>query len=213
MPNSSLETSLSKTELKPSSPDPWEPYDISANIERILESRGVPSNFLQSKLERPETLDENSGYFLYGPCGVGKSHRAVAIMREIIIRKSRAVRMEDIIRGIYDAWFVPSTSLLLRIKSTFSQDSQENESELVNRISSYDLLVLDDLGTEKVTDWTLQTMYEIIDSRSRQKKQTIITSNFTLDEISKRMTDRIASRIRGMCKVIPMTGKDRRLSQ
>ena len=211
MSNSNLGMSSLKTESKESSPS--EPYDITANIEKILSSRGVPENFLKSVLERPDTLDPEAGYFLYGPCGVGKTHRAVAIMRELIIRKSKAYRMADIVRGIYDARFIPVISLLMRIKSSFSTESNESEGDVIDRLTSPELLVLDDIGTEKVSDWTLQTLYAIIDTRSREKKQTIITSNYSLDEISKRMTDRISSRIRGMCKVVPMIGQDRRLGR
>lgn len=207
----SPETSSSRTELKSSSPD--EHYDVAVNIERILLARGVPENFVSAKLERPELIDENMGYFFHGPCGAGKTYRAVAIMREIIICKSKAYRIADIVRGIYNARFIAVTSLLLWIKSSFSQDAEESEGELIERLSGPALLVLDDMGAEKVTEWTLQTLYTIIDIRSREKKQTIITSNLSLDELSRRLSDRISSRIRGMCKVITVAGKDRRLER
>jgi len=197
--------------LKPSSPEEF--YDVAANIERILLARGVPENFLSAKLERPESLDENTGYYFHGPCGAGKTHRAVAIMREIVIRKSKAYRIADIVRGICDARFIAVTSLLLRIKSSFLKDSEESEGDLIERLSGPALLVLDDLGVEKVTEWTLQTLYTIIDIRSRERKQTIITSNLNLDELSRRLSDRISSRIRGMCKVVAVAGKDRRLER
>jgi DNA replication protein DnaC len=186
-------------------------------IERVLECRGVPKGFLFSTLHHfPESVkksfDQDSGYFLFGPCGVGKTHLAVGMMRHIILQKSPdAYRIADIIRGIYDAEFIPVTSLLLRIKKTFSPDAAESEGDVIDRVASRKLLVLDDLGTEKVTEWVLQTLYTIIDIRSRERLQTIITSNFSLDEIKDRLSDRISSRIIGMCKVLPMVGDDKRI--
>ena len=72
-------------------------------------------------------------------------------------------------------------------------------------------LILDDMGAEKTSEWSIQTLYSIIDRRYRDEKQTLITSNLTLDEIAEKVGDRIASRIAGMCKVVEIKGKDRRI--
>ena len=71
--------------------------------------------------------------------------------------------------------------------------------------------MLDDLGVDKTSEGSLQTLYTIIDRKYREEKQTLITSNLTLDEIAEEVGDRIASRIAGMCKVVEIKGKDRRL--
>jgi DNA replication protein DnaC len=189
-----------------------ERYDLNANIERVLHARGVPERFVKAQLDRPEKLDVESGYFFYGPCGSGKTYKAVAVMREILMRKSNPYRIADIVRGIYDARFISVTSLLLRIKASFVQDAQETDRELIERVAGHSFLVLDDIGTEKITDWTLQTLYTIIDIRSRENKQTIVTSNLSIDELAAKMNDRIASRIAGMCKPAPISGKDRRIA-
>lgn len=192
----------------------YEIYDVCRNIRRILAVRGVPDGFLDSKLLRPESYDPSHGYYLYGPVGVGKTHTAVAMMRESICRLSNARRMADIVRGIYDARFFPVTSLLMRIKDSFHPESEETEGDVIRQVTGPELVVIDDIGVEKVSDWTLQTLYTIIDTRSREKKQTIFTSNLSLDEIASGLSDRIASRIRGMCKVPEkMTGVDRRLTK
>ena len=73
------------------------------------------------------------------------------------------------------------------------------------------LLILDDLGAEKTTDWALQSLYIIINKRLSEELQTIITSNLSLDELRDKIGDRIASRIAGMCKIVKLTGRDRRL--
>ena len=74
-------------------------------------------------------------------------------------------------------------------------------------------LALDDIGSEKATDWALQMLYLLIDRRYSQMLKTIITSNLTLDQIADRLDDRISSRIAGMCKIVSIKGKDRRLAK
>lgn len=204
----------SQEKHKSSQSDPYEHYDLSGKISTVLKSRGVPEIYLSAALQRPELSQDDVSYFFHGPVGTGKTHRAVAIMREMILRKSRPYKIDTCVRGIYDAWFYPVNTLLLRIKSSFAQDAQENEEELIRRITSHSLIVLDDMGTEKITDWTLQTMRTIMDILSREKKQVIITSNWSPDVIARKMDDRIASRIYGMCgekNIIGLSGKDRRL--
>ncbi len=195
-----------------------EDYDVNANILKILKTRGVPQAYLQSRLsDFPVTIeskiDSESGYFIYGPVGVGKTHLAISIMADRIIKNSmNAYLIGDCVRGIYDARFIPVTTLLNRIKSSFSPDSIETEGDIIERVSGSALLVIDDIGAEKVTEWTLQTLYTIVDIRSREKKPMIVTSNLPLDAIAEKLSDRIASRIIGLCKPLELSGADKRLS-
>jgi DNA replication protein DnaC len=189
---------------------------LSENIETVLKYRGVPREFLKAEIKNKQAFEipvNYSGYFLYGTVGSGKTWKAVAIMREMILRQSRPYKVDTMVRGIYDAWFYPVTSLLLKIKESFRDGAKETEGDIIDRISSHELVILDDMGTEKISDWTLQVMRTIIDTRSRENRMTIITSNFSLMDISDNMDDRIASRIKGMCEVIPVIGEDRRLSK
>jgi DNA replication protein DnaC len=101
--------------------------------------------------------------------------------------------------------------LLLKLRGTFKNSSESDESEIIKTYSEAKILYLDDLGVEKVSDWALQTIYLIIDRRYSEMLRTIISSNLSLDQLADRLDDRIASRIAGMCEVIKMTGKDRRL--
>ena len=72
---------------------------------------------------------------------------------------------------------------------------------------------MDDMGAEKTTDWSMSTLYVLIDKRYSEMMPTIITSNLTVAEVADKVGDRIASRIAGMCKVIELKGKDRRLGR
>ena len=73
-----------------------------------------------------------------------------------------------------------------------------------------ELLVLDDVGVEKYSDWMADQMYQIIDHRWKNRKPMIITSNLSLEDLGKSYKPQIASRIMGSCKPIRFTDRDRR---
>jgi DNA replication protein DnaC len=77
-------------------------------------------------------------------------------------------------------------------------------------VEKADLLLLDDLAAERVTDWTGEVLYRLIDARWASMRFTIITTNATPADVRERMGDRVASRLWGMGRVVTMTGADRR---
>jgi DNA replication protein DnaC len=72
---------------------------------------------------------------------------------------------------------------------------------VIRDLCHHDLLVLDDLGAEKTTEFAITTLYIIIDRRIRDAKRTIITTNLSLKEIEDKLDARIASRLSGMQNV------------
>ena len=136
--------------------------------------------------------------FLHGPPGTGKTHLAVALLKN-------AGKME------YDT-FVTVAILLLMLRESFQKDAERSEADIIRQFTRARLVVLDDLGAEKTSEFALQSLYIIIDKRYSEMRPTIITSNLSVDEISEKVGDRIASRIAGMCKVIELKGKDRRIA-
>lgn len=160
---------------------------------------------------------KEEGVFLYGERGVGKTHLMAAIAREIILDippyLSKGFTDEYVNPGNYPV-FISTPELLMQIRNCFNNKNAEDgvtEEWLLDKYSRADVLMLDDLGAEKPTEWVLQTLYLIIDRRYRNMKKTIVSSNYSLSQIAKRLDDRISSRIAGMCQIIKMTGKDRRL--
>jgi len=107
---------------------------------------------------------------MWGDPGNGKSHLAAAICHDI---KSRG----------FIPVFQSVPELLGRIRSTFNRQSKESEHEIMNAVLKCDLLVLDDIGAEKISDWVLESMFRIIDGRYRNKKPTLFTTNFTPTEL------------------------------
>ena len=177
-----------------------------AHIEEILERRGVPRRYLQAMVDDFGKIKiGNTGLFLSGSRGTGKTHLACAIIRKEILENTSdneyAMPM-----------FVSIPDLLLEIRHSFKSDGI-SEKEIIDKYSIVSLLVLDDLGIEKTSEWSIQTLYTIIDKRYRDIKRTIVTSNLTLKEIAQRLDDRISSRLAGMCDIVTLKGLDKRLME
>ena len=133
--------------------------------------------------------------FLWGGKGVGKSHLAVALARSSAA--ALVVKPQKIYRDLR------------------GHKAPRAEEAALNRYIHREPLVIDDLCTEKRTDFSFSALYEIIEGRDMQyKKGLIITCNLNLLEVARVLDDRISSRIYGLCGsegVIEITGPDRRV--
>ena len=105
-----------------------------------------------------------NGLIITGNSGVGKTHLAASISNELI-QKDILVLMGRL------------TSLLDMIKETF-KDNSKSENELIDLFSNLDMIVIDDLGTEKISQWALDKLYTIIENRNENKLPIIITTRF-----------------------------------
>ena len=98
--------------------------------------------------------------------------------------------------------------LLERIRRSFNAPTQsENFDDLAD---TPQLLVLDDLGAEKPSDWVRERLYTIINRRYEHCRPTIVTSNLTIDQLAKQVGSRVASRLCELCEVVELQGTDRR---
>jgi DNA replication protein DnaC len=154
------------------------------------------------------------GLVFIGPCGVGKTHLAVAIIQELIRTKDAACIFYDF------------RDLIREIQSTFTPDSVLSESDVLAPVFSSEVLVLDELGAKRPTAWVEETVFTIINHRYNHKKMTLFTTNYPdTDETEDRrdsfykkgdesLIDRIGVRLRSriyeMCKVVEMWGDDYR---
>ncbi|HXC72277.1 MAG TPA: ATP-binding protein [Pyrinomonadaceae bacterium] len=144
------------------------------------------------------------GLVFMGPAGVGKTHLAVSIIR-------------DLTETGFASVFCEFGSLLKQIQDSYNPVSKSSELKVLAPVFQADVLVLDELGATVPTDWVRDTMYQIINRRYNDNKLTIFTTNY-LDErrsdkeqvLEDRIGTRLRSRLYEMCKTVLIDGEDYR---
>ena len=135
------------------------------------------------------------GIVLRGNTGCGKTHLAIAIARQIPTEPIKMRGGWDVAPG---SVFTTAPELLLKIRSAFREGAKQSEEQLIEYYSGCELLILDDLGSEKTSEFAITTLYIILDRRIRECLKTIITTNLLQAEIEQTFGARIASRLSAM---------------
>ena len=144
-------------------------------------------------LEYAENFGEHygrgEGLLLMGEPGNGKTHLAAAIVNQLVPKSKTCV-------------FRSVPALLKKLQETYRDGSKVTESEVLAILQEADLLVLDDLGSEKVTEWAESTLYYIVDERYRWKKPLVVTTNCRLEVLEERIGTRTIDRLLEMCVLV-----------
>ena len=149
----------------------------------------------------------NSGLYLYGDAGTGKTIYAAAVLMELKRRSFLSYHSAYIKGG-----FISVAKLLEDIRACFSNQSEKQPQDIIDQYSNTDVLIMDDLGCQKVTDWVLNILLLIINNRYENLKTTIFTANSDLNDLARQFEDnRIPSRIVEMCRIKHFTNKDYRI--
>ena len=183
-------------------------------VSTAMELAGVPKIFMTA---RPASK-LLSGAYLYGDVGTGKTLAACGAIRAYAERHVIDIEGQQVYYGSR-AKFVNATEWFEMLRATYGHRG-ESEQQLFQQYSTCGLLVLDDLGKGKQTEWTTEKLYMLINRRWEGALPTIITSNMPLDELcsmmpstDENMASAISSRIGAMCKPYEFKGKDMRASQ
>jgi len=161
---------------------------------------------------------EEQGLLLMGPCGVGKTHLAVAAFKELVLRG-------------HEGLFYDYRELLKEIQASYNPVNQSTEMSVLEPVLKAELLLLDDLGASKPSAWALETVGHILNSRYNEKRITLITTNYldgesaqrarsvlpsgeavvnTEDTLADRVGQRIRSRLYEMCRTVEIFARDYR---
>lgn len=194
----------------------------SVRLERLIEAARIPGRYEHCDLDSYKPINESQkkaklfierflekypridvGLLLVGTCGVGKTHLAVSLLKHVIHDKGD--------KGL----FYDFRDLLREIQGRWNPVSQTSELEVLRPVLEARVLVLDELGANKPTEWVRDTIAYIINCRYNDKKLTVFTSNYL--DVPKRageetLTDRIGARLRSrlyeMCRLVEIGGDD-----
>lgn len=138
---------------------------------------------------------EKHNVILLGSCGTGKTHLAGAVMKKVAAENKSVM------------WANP-----MFINRMFRMRSPEEEEERLEQLANVPLMVIDDLGVGKDTEFTLRIIYELLERRNARKRTgLVVTSNLLLDDLARKFgDDRLTSRMNGSCSIYQIEGRDYR---
>jgi DNA replication protein DnaC len=154
---------------------------------------------------------EGTGLLIIGRIGVGKTHLAVGIIKELILSRN------------VPCLFYDYRELLKKIQNSYNDSVQATELEVLRPVFDCEVLVLDELGAVKPTEWVWDTVSLILNTRYNNSRTTIITTNFENEApgavigprgaareetLGDRIGERMRSRLHEMCRIIKLEGFD-----
>ena len=209
------------------------PCNCDVGIESALRRLGIPEKYLNCSfdnfkvaipkaigLKKAKTLlydyvelelfkaEKKQSFLIKGTIGSGKTHLCAAVARGLVQK------------GFYDIYFVDFKELLDEIKSTFSYSLEFSEADVLYPILNAGLLIIDDLGSERNTEWTEDVFARILNYRYNRNLPVIITTNYFDRQVPGALTDetleerigiRMRSRLYEMCRDIEIIAPDYRM--
>jgi DNA replication protein DnaC len=197
-----------------------------ATAERASSSARIPPRYRKCDLENFQDLNDSlflarraaqrfagafpvvdKGLLLVGRPGVGKTHLAIGCLKLVIERIG--------VRGL----FFDTRELLRKLRETYDPVSQATEASVLRPILDAELLVLDDLGAEKTSEWVEETLNLVVNTRYNHRRPTVFTTNYPIkapedakhaETLIERVGFRMQSRLYEMCDLLELEGPDYR---
>ena len=169
------------------------PHFKQRTFSNFISSPGTDRAYQRALEYKPD----QGGLLFFGACGVGKTHLAASIANAQL--------------GKTPVLFISCPEFLMELREGMNFGKKESHYHLLDISKKVQLLVIDDIGAEKTSDWVRETLFVLINYRYEQMLPTILTSNFTLNELEQSLGARITSRLIEMCRCVSMSGEDWRI--
>ena len=182
----------------------WKFYE---DFEVVSDKANMLVGFATTIRERAHNEPWKDGFYFWGSAGTGKTLLACIILQELMMKYSTGGRFVDLSRQFFQ-----------RLKTSFNtaDESYGDAGKILDELIEMPFLVIDDFGVQRNTEWEMEMLYNLIDSRYVEERPTILTSNISVERFrtaseetgekaarAKSIAhDRIASRIKEMCQVI-----------
>ncbi len=134
--------------------------------------------------------------FIYGTVGTGKSFLSICIADELLKRGHSVIYFSSI--GLFE----------LISENTFDYKNKQNLKAIYEDLFECELLIIDDLGTEMTSSFVASELFSCLNERENRKKSTIITTNYSLEQLQNTYSDRIFSRVTSNFKLLKLSGPD-----
>ncbi|WP_034445363.1 ATP-binding protein [Butyrivibrio sp. AE2032] len=165
-------------------------YYSGEDLKRFIGARKAAEDFINNFNTDYQNL------FIYGTVGTGKSFLSICVADELLKKGHSVIYFSSI--GLFE----------MIAESTFDYKAKEELRALYEDIYNCELLIIDDLGSERITNLVTSELFSLLNERDNRKKSTIITTNFSLEGLQQTYSDRIFSRITSNFRVLKLSGPD-----
>ena len=189
----------------------WQPWERGGSFEVHHPSHQAAWELARAWAEGFPAVDQD--LMLVGPPGRGKTHLVVACARYLMANKGIRVLFHE------------QRALLKALQGTFDSNTGLQESDVLRPVLDCELLILDDLGAGRTTEWAKDVLHDIIAHRYNERKHLVVTTNLALGDdttrrgkravdqpstLRDRLGDPLISRLREMCRIVDVSGDDYR---